>query len=101
MFRPPHLFYQITSDHTPILRKLDVSVPLQEPETFLYRCLKKIDTNTFKQNFYDVISPNSSVTDYNNHLRFVLDKQPLSAIAHPVRGSRHPGSAVSRSSSAS
>ena len=36
--------------------------------------LKKIDTNTSKQDLSDVISPNSSVSDYNNHLRSVLDK---------------------------
>ena len=31
----------LTPDHTTILCKLDVSVPLQRPETFHYRCLKK------------------------------------------------------------
>ena len=35
---------------------------------------KKIDTNTFKQDLSDIFSPNSSVSDYNNHLRSVLDK---------------------------
>ena len=39
----------LTSDHTAILCKLDVSVPVQKPETFSYRCLKKIDTGAFKQ----------------------------------------------------
>ncbi|WP_419615719.1 reverse transcriptase family protein [Thiolapillus sp.] len=68
------LHHGLTSDHTAILCKLDVSVPLQEPETFQYRCLKKIDTNTFKQDLSDVISRSSSVSDYNNHLRSVLDK---------------------------
>ena len=66
------LHHGLTSDHTAILCKLDVSVSLQEPETFQYRCLKKIDTNAFKQDLSDVISRNSS--DYNNHLRSVLDK---------------------------
>ena len=68
------LHHGLTSDHTAILCKLEVSVPLQKPETFLYRCLNKIDTNTFKQDLSDVISPNSSISDYNNHLRSVLDK---------------------------
>ena len=35
---------------------------------------KKNDTNTFKQDLSDIFSPNSSVSDYNNHLRSVLDK---------------------------
>ena len=68
------LHHGLTFDHTAILCKLDVSVPLQEPETFQYRCLKKIDTNTFKQDLSDIFSPNSSVSDYNSHLRSVLDK---------------------------
>ena len=68
------LHHRLTSDHTAILCKLDVSVPLQKPETFLDRRLKKIDTNTFKQDLSNVISPNSSVSDYNNHLRSVLDE---------------------------
>ena len=68
------LHHGLTPDHTAILCKLDESVPLQEPETFLYRCLNKIDTNTCKQDLSDVISPNSSISDYNNHLRSVLDK---------------------------
>ena len=57
------LHHGLTSDHTAILSKLDVSIPLQEPETFLCRCLKKIDTNTFKQDLSDVISPSTQETE--------------------------------------
>ena len=31
----------LISDHTAVLRKLDVSISLQKPETFVYRCPKK------------------------------------------------------------
>ena len=36
------LHHRLTSDHTAILCKLDVSVPLQKPETFSYGCLKEL-----------------------------------------------------------
>ena len=61
-------------DHTAILCKLDVSVPVQKPETFLYWCLKKIDTGAFKQDLSHAVSQVSSIGDYNNHLCSVLDK---------------------------
>ena len=64
----------LTSDHTAILCKLDVSVPVQKPETFSYRCLKKIDTGAFKQDLSHAVSQVSSISDYNNHLCSVLDK---------------------------
>ena len=43
------LHHGLSSDHTAISCKLDVSVPLQKPETFSYQCHKKIDTGAFKQ----------------------------------------------------
>ena len=54
--------------------KHDVSVPVQKPETFSYRCLKKIDTGAFKQDLSHAVSQVSSISDYNNHLCCVLDK---------------------------
>ena len=87
----PH--HGLTSDHTAILCKLDVSVPVQKSKTFLYRCLKKIDTGAFKQYLAHAVSQVSSISDYNNHL--------CSAVAQSVQGSRHPVSAVLRSSSVS
>ena len=54
--------------------KHDVSVPVQKPETFSYRCLKKIDTGAFKQDLSHAVSQVSSISDYNNHLCSVLDK---------------------------
>ena len=68
------LHHGLTSDHTAILCKLDVSVPVQKPKTFLYRCLKKIDTGAFKQDLSHAVSQVSSISDYNNHLCSVLDK---------------------------
>ena len=68
------LHHGLTSDHTANLCKLDVSVPVQKPETFLYRCLKKIDTGAFKQDLSHAVSQVSSFSDYNNHLCSVLDK---------------------------
>ena len=62
------LHHGLTSDHTAILCKLDLSVPVQKPETFSYRCLKKIDTGAFKQDLSHVVSQVSSISDYNNHL---------------------------------
>ena len=62
------------SDHTAILCKLDVSVPVQKPVTFSYRCLKKIDTGAFKQDLSHSVSHVSSISDCNNHLCSVLDK---------------------------
>ena len=35
------LHHGLMSDHTAILCKLDVSVPVQKPEAFSYRCLEK------------------------------------------------------------
>ena len=54
--------------------KLDVSIPVQKPETFSYRCLKKIDTGAFKLDLSHAVSEDSSISDYNNHLCSVLDK---------------------------
>ena len=68
------LHHRLTSDHTAILCKLDVSVPLQKPETFLYQRLKKTDTGAFKQDLSHTISLTSSISDYYNHLCSVLDK---------------------------
>ena len=68
------LHHGLTSDHTVILCKLDVSVPVQKPETFSYRCLKKIDTGAFKQDLSHAVSQVSSISDYNNYLCSVLDK---------------------------
>ena len=68
------LHHGLTSDHTAILCKLDVSVPVQKPKTFLYRCLKKIDTGAFKQDLSHAVSQVSSISGYNNHLCSVLDK---------------------------
>ena len=68
------IHHGLTSDHTAILCKLDVSVPVQKPKTFLYRCLKKIDTGAFKQDLSHAVSQVSSISDYNNHLCSVLDK---------------------------
>ena len=68
------LHHGLTSDHTAILCKLDVFVPVQKPETFSYRCLKKIDTGAFKQYLAHAVSQVNSISDYNNHLCSVLDK---------------------------
>ena len=68
----PH--HGLTSDHTAILCKLDISVPVQKPETFSYRCLKKIDTGAFKQDLSHAVSQVSSISDYDNNLCSVLDK---------------------------
>ena len=68
------LHHGLTSDHTAILCKLDVSVPVQKPKKFLYRCLKKINTGAFKQDLSHAVSQVSSIGDYNNHLCSVLDK---------------------------
>ena len=66
------LRHGLTPDHTAILCKLDVSVRVQKPETFSYRCLKKIDTGAFKQDLSHAVSHVSSLSDYNNHLCSVL-----------------------------
>ena len=71
------LHHGLTSDHTAILCKLDqvdVSIPVQKPETFSYRCHKKIDTGALKQDLYHAVSQVSSISDYNNCLCSVLDK---------------------------
>ena len=57
------LHHGLTSDHTAILCKLDVSVPVQKPKTFLYRCLRKIDTGAFKQDLSHAVSQVSSISD--------------------------------------
>ena len=62
-----------------ILYKLNVSVPVPKPETFSYRCLKKIDTGAFKQDLSHAVSQVSSISDYNNHLCSVFDKTGASA----------------------
>ena len=68
------LHHRLTSDHTAILCKLDVSVPLQKPETFSYWCLQKIDTGAFTQDLSHAVSQTSSISDYSNHLCSVPDK---------------------------
>ena len=68
------LHHRLTSDHTVILCKLDVSVPIQKMETFSYWCLKKIDTGIFKQDLSHAVSQTSSISDYNNHLCSVHDR---------------------------
>ena len=68
------LHHGLTSDHTAILCKLDVSVPVQKPDTFSYHCLKKIDTGAFKQDLSQAVPQASSINDYNNNLCSVLDK---------------------------
>ena len=68
------LHHGLTSDHTAILCKLSVSVPVQKPETFSYRCLKKIDIGAFKQDLSHAVLQTSSISDYNNHFCSVLDK---------------------------
>ena len=52
------LYHGLTSDHTAILCKLAVSVPIQKPETFSYRCLRKTDTGAFKQDLSLIMSHN-------------------------------------------
>ena len=42
------LHHGLTSDHTSILCKLDVSVPVQKPDTFSDRCLKKTPAPLYK-----------------------------------------------------
>ena len=74
VFISAKLHHGLTSDHTAILCKLDVSVPVQKPATFSYRCLKKIDTGAFKQDLSHAVSQTNSISDYNNHLCSVLDK---------------------------
>ena len=68
-----NIHHELTSDYTAVMCKLDVSVPVQ-PETFSYRCLKKIDTGAFKQDLSHVVSQASSISDYNNRLCSVLNK---------------------------
>ena len=96
------LHHGLTSDHTAILCKLDVSVPVQKPETFSYRCLKKIDTGAFKQNLSLTLFHKSilSVTTITISV-LSLTSTSLSAVAQSVQGSRRSGSAVLRSSSVS
>ena len=74
------LHHGLTSDHTAILCKLDVSVPVQKPETFSYRCLKKIDTSAFKQDLSHAVSQFSSISHYNNHLSHAVPQ--VSSISH-------------------
>ena len=79
------LHHGLTSDHTAILCKLSVSVPVQKPETFSYRYLKKIDTGAFKQDLSHAVSQTSSISDYNNHFCSVLDKHaPLCRTRKPT-----------------
>ena len=68
------LHHGLTSDHTAILCKLDVSVRVQKPETFSYWCLKKVDTGAFEQDLSHAVSQVSSISDYNNHFCSVSDK---------------------------
>ena len=96
------LHHGLTSDHTAILCKLDVSVPVQKPKTFSYRCLKKIGTGAFKQDLSHAVSHKSvlSVTTITISV-LSLTSTPFSAVAQSVQGSRRPGSSVLRSSSVS
>ena len=68
------LHHGLTSDHTAILCKRVVSVPVQKSETFPYWCLKKIDSGAFKQDLSHAVSQVSSISDYYDHLCSVLDK---------------------------
>ena len=95
------LHHGLTSDHTAILCKLDVSVPVQKPKTFLYRCLKKIDTGAFKQDLSHAVSQSVLSATTITISVLSLTSTPLSAVAQSVQGSRRPGSAVLRSSSVS
>ena len=83
------LHHGLTSDHTAILCKLDVSVPVQKPETFSYRCFKKIDTGAYKQDL-----SHKSILSLTTITISVLSltSTPLSAVAQSVQGSRRPGS---------
>ena len=94
------LYHGLTSDHTAILRKPDVSLPVQKPKTFSYRCLKKSDTGAFKQDLSLRLShkPVLSVTTITISV-LSLTSTPLSAVTQFVQGNRRPGSAVSQSSS--
>ena len=78
------LRHGLTSDHTAILCRFDVSVPLQKSETFSYRCLKTIDTGVFKQDLSHTVSQTSPVSDYNHRLCSVLDKH--APLCHCRRG---------------
>ena len=74
---------------------------VQKPKTFLYRCLKKIDTGAFKQDLLTLSHKSVlSVTTITISV-LSLTSTPLSAVARSVQGSRRPGSAVLRSSSVS
>ena len=95
------LHHGLTSDHTAFLCKLDVSVPVQKPKTFLYRCLKKIDTGAFKQDLSHAVSQSVLSATTITISILSLTSTPLSAVAQSVQGSRRPGSAVLRSSSVS
>ena len=86
------LHHGLTSDHTAILSKLDVSVPVQKPETFSYRC-SKISLTLSHKSVLSVTTITISVLS--------LTSMPLSAVAQSVQGRRRPGSAVLRSSSVS
>ena len=71
----------LTSDYTAILCKLDVSVPVQKPETFSYRCLRKIHTSAFKQDLSHPVSQVSSISDLITISVLSLTSTPLSAVA--------------------
>ena len=63
------LYHGLTSDHTAILCKLDVSVPVQNLNLFRTDTSKRLTPAPQKS-----VSQVSSISDYNNHLCSVLDK---------------------------
>ena len=100
IFIPTKLHHGLTSDHAAFVCKLVYLYPYKNLKLSRTDAAvnKKIDTGAFKfkQDFSHAVSQTSSISD---HLCSVLDKHALSAVAQHVRGSRRPGSAVSRSSS--
>ena len=67
------LHHGLTSDHTAILCKLDVSVPVQNLKLFRTDASKRL-TPVPLNKISHTVSQVSSVSDYNNHLCSVLDK---------------------------
>ena len=81
------LHHGLTPDHTAILCKLDVYVPVQRPETFSYQYLKKINTGALNTISFTLShKPVLSVTTINISV-LSLTSTPLSAVAQSVQGS--------------
>ena len=83
IFISAKLHHGLASDHTAILCKLDISVPVQKPRTFSYRYLKKIDTGAFKQDLSHAVSQTSAISDCNNHLKTEALFFPFSSFLKP------------------